>query len=237
MSANALDLGSRLLHAPEDDRARSRRARARPRRDRLPSRARRPRAAAARRGRTPVPSVGWPAKRISSRRVEDADPSVASRLGREHEGRLRESDLERERLHRLRVEPACVGEDGELVPRQRRVREDVDDDVAVGRHRPTLTGRPGCISSPRRAERNRRSQPHEVLRQRRGASRDQLRRRPGRGIRAARAERRREDDDGRDPRGLPQARRRRGLGARARSRRAPHESCGSASASFCSSRS
>ena len=34
-------------------------------------------------------------------RVEDPHASGATRLGRKHEGRLREADLERERLHRL----------------------------------------------------------------------------------------------------------------------------------------
>ncbi len=67
-------------------------------------------------------------------RREDANPRVAAALGREHEHRLAEPDLERERLHRLVVEPARVGEDRELVPGERRIREHVGDDVAQARH-------------------------------------------------------------------------------------------------------
>ena len=63
-------------------------------------------------------------------RREDPDPDVAAGLGWEHEDRLAEADLERERLHGLVVEPARVGEDGELVALKRRVGEDVGDDVA-----------------------------------------------------------------------------------------------------------
>jgi hypothetical protein len=39
-----------------------------------------------------------------------------------------------ERLHRLGVESARVGEDGKLVPRERRVGEDIADDVAELAH-------------------------------------------------------------------------------------------------------
>ena len=58
--------------------------------------------------------------------------------------------------------------------------------------------------SPRAAERPRRG-PDQALRGARGAARRLLRRRARRGLRAARAERRRQDDDRRDPRGLPGA--------------------------------
>ena len=58
--------------------------------------------------------------RTASRdRVEDSDASGASLLGGQHERRLREADLERERLHRLRVDLARVGEDGELISLER----------------------------------------------------------------------------------------------------------------------
>ena len=43
-------------------------------------------------------------------------------------------ELEREPLHRPVVDVAPVGEDGELVPLERRVGEDVRDDVAQRRH-------------------------------------------------------------------------------------------------------
>ena len=79
-----------------------------------------------------------PCERKLEGRSEDPDPDVATGLGREHEHRLAEPDLERERLHRLVVQPARVGEDGELVSRQGRVREDVGDDVAERLHRASL---------------------------------------------------------------------------------------------------
>ena len=58
----------------------------------------------------------------------------------------------------------------------------------------------------------------EVLRRVRGGARNRLRDRARRGVRAARPERCGQDDDGRDPRGLQEARRRRGRGARRRTR-------------------
>ena len=72
---------------------------------------------------------------------------------------------------------------------------------------------PGSSSSTSDAGR-RRQRAAEVVRLVRGAARHRLRDRGGRGLRAARPERRGQDDDGRDPRGLPQARRRLGRGAR-----------------------
>ena len=61
-----------------------------------------------------------------------------------------------------------------------------------------------------------------------------LRGRVGRGLRPARAERRRQDDDGRDPRGLPRPQRRHRVGARPRPAAARRASCASGSASSCS---
>jgi phosphohistidine phosphatase len=63
---------------------------------------------------------------------------VATRLGRENEARLREPELVGERLHRLVVEVARVGEDRELVTRKCAVREDVDDDEAQRPHERTV---------------------------------------------------------------------------------------------------
>ena len=80
-----------------------------------------------------------PGERQLGRRREDPDPDVGV-VGpcREAEDGLRERHLLRERLHRGVVEVARVGEHGELVPLERRVGEDVCDDVAelahTGRH-------------------------------------------------------------------------------------------------------
>ena len=65
-------------------------------------------------------------------------------------------------------------------------------------------------------ERHLRARSTQVVRRRRGGARNRLRGRGRRGLRPARPERRREDDDGRDPRGLPAARRRRRVRARLR---------------------
>src|SRR5262249_53284999 len=74
---------------------------------------------------------------------EDPDPHLrVAGLRREHEHRLRERHLLRECLHRGRVEVARVGEDGELVAGQRRVGEDVGDDVAEAAHGATVVGWP-----------------------------------------------------------------------------------------------
>src|SRR6476469_3238173 len=70
---------------------------------------------------------------------EDPDPRVATGLGREDEHGLGDIHLARELLHRLVVDAAPVGEDGELITGERDVREHVRDDVAEGgRHRPIL---------------------------------------------------------------------------------------------------
>ena len=105
---------------------------------------------------------------------------------------------------------------------------DAEDVLAAieGAGGPRRRGRPpaGLLRDRRRARRRRarlrhrrrvveidlavtrdlRQRPAQVLRRRRGGPRDRLRGRGRRGVRAARPERRRQDDDGRDPRGLPQ---------------------------------
>ena len=92
-----------------------------------------------------VPSVGCPANGSSKVGVKIRIRDVAAALGREDEHRLAEADLERERLHRLVVQPARVGEDGELVSRQGRVGEDVGDDVAERLHRLQLSLRSSFV--------------------------------------------------------------------------------------------
>ncbi len=67
-----------------------------------------------------------------------------------------------------------------------------------------------------------RGAPLQVLRRHRGRARRQLRGAEGRGVRAARAERRRQDHHGRDPRGIPRAERRPGADARRRPGRPQH---------------
>ena len=86
-----------------------------------------------------MPSVGWPAKGSSIAGVKIRIRTSASALRRQHEDGLGEVHLLRQRLHRQRVEIARVGEDGELVPGERDVGEDVGDDVAEAPHFPTLT--------------------------------------------------------------------------------------------------
>src|SRR6185437_7953049 len=68
--------------------------------------------------------------------------------------------------------------------------------------------------------RDRGQRPAQGLRKPRGGPGGRLHDRGGGGLRAPRAERRRQDDDRRDPRGLPEARRRRGARALPRSREA-----------------
>ena len=76
-------------------------------------------------------------------RGEDPDPGVPTGLGRQDEDGLREPDLERQRLHPLGIEPPRVGEHRELVALQRRVREDVGEDVAEARHAASLESHVG----------------------------------------------------------------------------------------------
>ena len=79
--------------------------------------------------------------------------------------------------------------------------------------------------------------PREGLRRRRGGARDRLRRPHGRGLRPARPERGGQDDDRRDPRGLPAARRGRRVSARRRPVARLDARIASGSASCCSTRS
>ena len=75
-------------------------------------------------------------------------------------------------------------------------------------------------SSTCRRCRDRGQRPAQVLRRIRGRAGDRLRGRARRGVRPARSQRRRQDDDRRDPRGLPRPQRRRGQRARVRPGRA-----------------
>jgi len=64
---------------------------------------------------------------------------MAPGLGRQDKDRLGKAHLAGELLHRLVVDPAPVGEDGELVAGQRNIGEDVGDDISKGWwHRPIL---------------------------------------------------------------------------------------------------
>ena len=67
-----------------------------------------------------VPETRMPGERKLGPGREDADPDRAALLRRQHERRLGEPDLERERLHRLLVDRARVREDGKLVSLERR---------------------------------------------------------------------------------------------------------------------
>ena len=77
-------------------------------------------------------------------RREDPHARVAAGLGRVHEDGLGELQLPRERLQQLFGEVARIREHGELVALERRVREDVADDVAMSRHRRNLLPRLGA---------------------------------------------------------------------------------------------
>ena len=100
-------------------------------------------------------------ERELAERGEDPDPGVSPLLRRQDEDRLGEVHLAGERLHPLRVEPAPVGEDRELVALQRRFGEDVEEDVGqralLG---PDAARRPR--RGPRRGGRNRRSSPRNL---------------------------------------------------------------------------
>ena len=87
---------------------------------------------------------------------EDPHASRPPVLGGKNERRLGEADLAGERLHRPGIQLARIREDGELVPGERTVGEDVDDDEAEGRHVATLSGLRRGISF-RRGRRNRRA--------------------------------------------------------------------------------
>ena len=72
-------------------------------------------------------------------RCEDANAHVGV-LGRrrQDEDGLRQVHLPGDRLHRRLVDVAAVGEHRQLVPGQRRVREDVDEHVAEPGHEENL---------------------------------------------------------------------------------------------------
>src|SRR5438128_6557483 len=82
-----------------------------------------------------------PGERQLQRRREDPDPRVPlARRGIDEDG-LGEVDLARERLQPLLRDLARVGEDGELVARERHVGEDVYDDEAERGHPATVSRR------------------------------------------------------------------------------------------------
>ena len=83
-----------------------------------------------------------PGERNLVPRREDADADGAAFARRQHEDGLGEPELERQLLHRQLVEVARVGEDGELVARERPVGEDVGEDVAKRTHRSQPTAAP-----------------------------------------------------------------------------------------------
>ena len=71
-----------------------------------------------------------PGERDLLGRREDPDARVPTLFRREDEHGLRQVRLARELLHPFRLDVAPVGEDGDRIPRERRVGEDVADDVA-----------------------------------------------------------------------------------------------------------
>src|SRR6476659_2796825 len=89
-----------------------------------------------------------PRERQLERRGEDADPRVPVAGRRVHEHGLGEVQLARERLQLVIGDRAGVGEDGELVARERDVGEDVCDDVAEVGHAATVPPGPVYPSSP-----------------------------------------------------------------------------------------
>ena len=99
-----------------------------------------------------VPSTGWPAKGSSVAGVKNPD-ARARYVGGQDEDRLGVVHLACEVLHGVVVQLTAVGEDGELVARQRRVGEHVGDHVTERRHGGSLRRRapcprPPCRSSP-----------------------------------------------------------------------------------------
>ena len=77
-------------------------------------------------------------KRELNPRREDSDPRMTSCFWWQDEDRLGEVHLAGELSHRLVVDITPVREDGELVPGERNVGEDVRDDVTQSGHRPIL---------------------------------------------------------------------------------------------------
>src|SRR6476469_182040 len=89
-----------------------------------------------------------PRERQLERRGEDADPRVPVAGRWVHEHGLGAVQLARERLELVIGDRARVGEDGELVARERDVGDDVCDDVAEVGHAATVPPRPVYPSSP-----------------------------------------------------------------------------------------
>src|SRR6185369_8969416 len=72
-----------------------------------------------------------------ARREDPNSPSVRRVAGRQDEGRFREVELARDHLHRLRADPASIGQDRQLVAAERLVGEYVEDHEVVA-HLPTF---------------------------------------------------------------------------------------------------
>ena len=89
-------------------------------------------------------------ERQLERRREDPDPRVPVARRGVDEDRLGEVDLAGERLQLLLRYLARVGENSELIARERHVREDVYEDVTKRRHTPTVATGP---ASPHRRAR------------------------------------------------------------------------------------
>ena len=146
----------------------------------------------------------------------------------------REESAQRLQATHIEVDPVALGpghqrriglEEDDLVGRlgqargQRESGQPGTDDHDA--HRPSMPGastRPGKVGAcrPRRGTRSSGSAAWSSRTAHSGRSTASTWTSPGADLRAARAQRRREDDDGRDPRGLPRAGRRRGLRARPR---------------------
>ena len=87
------------------------------------------------------PEDGMACERQLRERREDPDARVPAGLGGKNEDRFGEVHLLCEPLHRQVVEIAAVGEDRELIARQRRVREDIGNDVTKRAHAGSLRRR------------------------------------------------------------------------------------------------
>ena len=72
-------------------------------------------------------------KRHLEGRREDANVRGCA-IGRQHECRFREVELQRERLHRLFVHAACVLEHGERIALERVLGEYIDDAKRISGH-------------------------------------------------------------------------------------------------------
>ena len=82
-----------------------------------------------------------PGERQLFRNREDADflsfPSFGGGIARQDESRLRKIHLPRDSLHFPIIQAVRVGENGERIPRERRLGEDVklDEFVGAARHK------------------------------------------------------------------------------------------------------